>query len=95
MRRLALLGAVLGVLVLPAVAQASTEGITTATFARTISSGPLEGRWTMKLTSEGTRYTIRLDGRVVAKGRLSESGNRSTFRDTSGPGACPGAGGPT
>ena len=92
MRRLTLLGVVLGVLVLPAAAEASAEGISTATFARTIPSGPLEGRWTMKLASEGSRYTIRLDGQLVAKGRLSESGNRSTFRDTSGPGACPGAG---
>lgn len=92
MRRLALCVALVVAGTLPAAAFAGGEGITTATFARTISSGALEGRWTMELTSEEARYTIRLGGALVARGRLSESGNRSTFRDTSGPGRCAGAG---
>lgn len=91
MRRLALCIVLVVVVALPAAASAGGDGITTATFARTIKSGALEGRWTMKLTNTGT-YTIRLDGGLVARGGLTESGNRSTFRDTGGPGRCAGAG---
>lgn len=96
LRRLALAAGVVALAAVPAATAASAHdaGVTTITLARTISGkADLDGRWTMKLTAEGTRYRISLDGAFVAKGKLRESrGNRLRFTDTGGPGACQGTG---
>lgn len=96
MRRLALTAIIVALAAAPAAtaAPAHDAGVTTVTLARTISGkGNLDGRWTMKLSAEGARYRISLDGAFVAKGKIKESsGNRLSFTDTGGPGACQGTG---
>ena len=93
MRRVALLAVLVAIVAVPTTASAAIEGVSTVTLSRTISGkADLDGRWTLRLTNGFSRYTIRLDGTVVARGRLTRSGSRLTFRDTSGPGRCPSSG---
>jgi hypothetical protein len=83
------------VVVLALVPAALAASGLSGTYKETITSkklfgGHLVGTWTIKLKGGG--YTVKLNGRPVAKGTYTLSGSDLTVMDTPGPGSCRGTG---
>jgi hypothetical protein len=78
-------------LVMASVALAATlRGTYKTTITSTAAGGQLKGVWTIKFAKPS--YTVSDNGTVVLRGKYSIKGHAITFRDKSGPAACPGAG---
>ncbi len=94
MKRLVCAVAVVALLGLASVALAA--GGLSGTYKTTIKNDPalggaLNGTWVVKL-SKSHGYSGTQNGKLIVKGRATISGNTVTFKDSSGPGKCPGTG---
>ena len=93
LRRLALTLVALAVLSVASTALAA--GTLTGKYKTTIKhdsalGGALNGTWVLRLTKGG--YHVFQNGHAITHGTDTIKGHTITFRDTGGPGACPGTG---
>jgi len=87
MRRLAMLAAIAGALVVPSLALASGPPLARYTTKVTTPSA-LKGTWAFTFAKGGT-YTIAQGGAVVVHGHYAALGSEITLSRETGPRACP------
>ena len=94
MKRIAIAGTLVAVLALASTALGAFKlaGTYQTTIKTTQLGGQLDGVWTIKFTAKGHHYTVTDAGKVVIHGLYAVKAKVVTFRDKSGPDACPGAG---
>jgi hypothetical protein len=94
MKRIAIAVSLVAVLALASTALGVVKlaGTYQTTIKSTALGGQLNGIWTVKFKAKGHHYTVTNGGQVVLRGIYKVKGTHITFRDKSGPAACPGAG---
>jgi len=94
MKRIAIAVSLVAMLALASTALAVVKlaGTWQTTINTTALGGQLNGVWTIKFKAKGHHYTVTDAGKVVIHGIYKVKGTDITFRDKTGPDACPGAG---